>query len=265
MTSPTAAKTVSADYSPPAAVRWGLKQVAVGLALFAAVLVGASLLVVTGVIEGSDAAQFGLSLAGYGVLAATVVFASRRLGQRSLAKDFWLRFRPVDLAIGLGLAVLAKLMSIVYGVVGILLFGVPAQQSNLALSGETLWLLLNGVLMVAIVAPFVEELFMRGLVMHAVRNAVLRRRGRPQPAPATVQRTALLVSIAGSSVLFMALHLYQSTEPALLFVLGLATLTLGVLNAVIVYVTQRLGPAIVAHMVYNGISVATLFLVGGAA
>jgi membrane protease YdiL (CAAX protease family) len=73
------------------------------------------------------------------------------------------------------------------------------------------------------------------------------------------------VSIAGSSVLFMALHLYQSTEPALLFVLGLATLTLGVLNAVIVYVTQRLGPAIVAHMVYNGISVATLFLVGGAA
>jgi membrane protease YdiL (CAAX protease family) len=66
-------------------------------------------------------------------------------------------------------------------------------------------------------------------------------------------------------VLFMALHLYQSTEPALLFVLGLATLTLGVLNAVIVYVTQRLGPAIVAHMVYNGISVATLFLVGGAA
>jgi len=265
MTSQTAAAATSPDYSPPAAVRWGLTQVAAGLALFAVVLVGANLLVLAGVIEGSDAAQFGLSLAGYGALAGTVVYASRRLGQRSLAKDFWLRLRPVDLAIGLGLAVLAKLLSVVYGVIGILLFGVPVQQSNLTLSGDTLWLVLNGVVMVAIVAPIVEELFMRGLVMHAVRNAVLRRGGRPQPAPATVQRTALLVSIAGSAVLFMALHLYQSTEPALLFVLGLATLTLGVLNAVIVYVTQRLGPAIVAHMVFNGISVVTLLLVGGAA
>jgi len=252
-------------YAPPVEVRWGLRQVAVGLASFIVVLVGANLLALAGVIEASDAAQFVLSLAGYGVLVATVVFASRRLGQRSLAKDFWLRLRPVDLAIGLGLAVLAKLLSVVYGVVGIALFGVPVQQSNLTLSGDTLWLVLNGVIMVAIVAPFVEELFMRGLVMHAIRNAVLRRGGRAQPAPESVQRTALLVSIAGSGLLFMALHLYQSTEPALLFVLGLATLTLGVLNAVIVYVTQRLGPAIVAHMVYNGISVATLLLLGSAA
>jgi len=251
-------------YAPPPAVRWGLWQVAAGLGLFAVVLVGANLLVATGVIEGTDVAQFGLSVAGYGVLVATVVFASRRLGQRSLAKDFWLRFRPVDLAIGLGLGLFAKVLSAVYGLVGIALFGVPVQQSNLTLSGDTLWLVVNGVVMVAIVAPFAEELFMRGLVLHAVRNAVLRRAGRPQPAPANVQRTALVVSIAASSLLFMALHLYQSTEPALLFVLGLSTLTLGVLNAVIVYLTQRLGPAIVAHMVFNGISVATLLLLGGA-
>lgn len=258
----TGTATDPGGYVPPTAVRWGLWQVAAGLGLFAAVLVGASVLVVTGVIEGTDVAQFGLSIAGYGALVATVVFASRRLGQRSLAKDFWLRFRPIDLAIGLGIAVLAKVLSVVYGMIGIALFGVPVQQSNLALSGDTLWIVLNGVVMVAIVAPFVEELFMRGLVLHAVRNAILRRGGRPQPAPQAVQRTALIVSVAASSLLFMALHLYQSTEPALLFVLGLATLTLGVLNAVIVYVTQRLGPAIVAHMVFNGISVLTLLAVG---
>ena len=254
----------SQGYTPPVAVRWGLKQVAAGLGLFVVVLVGANLLVLSGVIVGSDAAQFVLSLAGYGVLAGTVVYASRRLGQRSLARDFWLRFRPVDLAIGLGLAVLAKVLSVVYGVIGIALFGVPVQQSNLSLSGDTVWLVLNGVVMVAIVAPFVEELFMRGLVMHAIRNTILRRGGRAQPAPAPAQRTALLVSIAGSGLLFMALHLYQSTDPALLFVLGLATLTLGVLNAVIVYVTQRLGPAIVAHMVFNAVSVGTLLAVTGA-
>jgi membrane protease YdiL (CAAX protease family) len=264
MTSETATAPTAAGYTPPTAVRWGLGQAAAGLGLFVAVLVGANLLVWAGVIVGSDAAQFGLSLVGYGVLVAMVVYASRRLGQRSLSRDFWLRFRPVDLAIGLGIGVLGKLIGIVWGLIGILLFGVPVQQSNLTLSDETLWLVLNGIVMVVIVAPFVEELFMRGLVMQAIRNAVLRRRSRPQPAPANVQRTALLVSIAGSALVFMALHLYQATEPALLFILGAQTLTLGVLNAVIVYLTQRLGPAIVAHMVFNGISVATLLLLASA-
>jgi membrane protease YdiL (CAAX protease family) len=249
----TSTAAAARGYEPPAAVRWGLKQAAAGLAAFIVVLVAANLLVLAGVIVGSDAAQFALSLVGYGVLVATVLYASRRLGQRSLARDFWLRLRPVDLAIGLGIGLLAKLIGIVWGAVGIVLFGVPVQQSNLTLSGDTLWLVLNGIVMAAIVAPFVEELFMRGLVMHAIRNAVLRRRGRPQPAPAAV------------ALLFMALHLYQSDEPALLFILGGQTLTLGVLNAVIVYLTQRLGPAVVAHMVFNGISVATLLLVNSAA
>ena len=262
MTSETTTAPAS-GYSPPTSVRWGLKQVGAGLGLFVVVLLGANLLVLAGVIEPTDAAQFGLSLAGYGALLAAVVYASRRLGQRSLAKDFWLRFRPVDLAIGLGIAVLGKILGVVWGVIGIGLFGVPEQQSNLSLSADTLWLVLNGVVMVVIVAPFVEELFMRGLVMHAIRNAILRRGGRTQPAPAKVQRTALLVSIGLSALLFMALHLYQATEPALLFILGAQTLTLGLLNGVIVFVTQRLGPAIVAHMVFNGISVATLLLVGG--
>jgi len=261
----TASPVTHTGYAPPTAVRWGLVQVAAGLGLFVAVLVGANVLALTGIIQVSDAAQFGLSLAGYGVLVATVVFASRRLGQRSLAADFWLRFRPVDLAIGLGLAVLAKVIGIIWGLIGIALFGVPQQQSNLTLSSDTFWIILNGVVLVAIVAPFVEELFMRGLVMHAIRNAILRRGGRAQPAPANVQRTALLVSIGGSALLFMMLHLYQSTEPALLFILGAQTLTLGLINGVIVYVTQRLGAAIVAHMVFNGISVATLLLVNGIA
>jgi membrane protease YdiL (CAAX protease family) len=261
----TSTAAAARGYEPPTAVRWGLKQAAAGLAAFIVVLVAANLLVLAGVIVGSDAAQFALSLVGYGVLVATVMYASRRLGQRSLARDFWLRMRAVDLAIGLGIGLLAKLIGIVWGAVGIVLFGVPVQQSNLTLSGDTLWLVLNGIVMAAIVAPFVEELFMRGLVMHAIRNAVLRRRGRPQPAPAAVQRAALLLSIGGSALLFMALHLYQSDEPALLFILGGQTLTLGVLNAVIVYLTQRLGPAVVAHMVFNGISVATLLLVNSAA
>jgi len=261
----TATPSANTGYAPPAAVRWGLGQAAAGLGLFIVVLLGGNLLALAGVIEVSDAAQFGLSLVGYGALVAAVVYASRRRGQRSLAKDFWLRFRPVDLAIGLGLAVLAKVIGIVWGVIGIGLFGLPEQQSNLTLSTDTVWIVLNGIVLVVFVAPFVEELFMRGLVLHAIRNAILRRRGRTQPAPAPVQRTAVLAAIGGSALLFMALHLYQSNEPALLFILGAQTFTLGVINGLIVFVTQRLGPAIVTHMVFNGISVATLLLLGGAA
>ena len=252
---------VDPGYAPPSGVRWGLRQAGAGLGLFVLVLVAANLLVLAGVVVPSDAAQFALSLAGYGALVATVLYASRRLGQRSLARDFWLRFRPVDLAIGLGIALLGKVVGIVWGLIGIGLFGVPQQQSNFALSTDTFWLVLNGIVLVALVAPFVEELFMRGLLMHAIRNAILRRRGRAQPAPQNVQRVALLVSIAGSALVFMALHLYQATDLSMLVVLGGQTLTLGVFNGVIVYLTQRLGPAIVAHVVFNGISVATLFAV----
>ena len=251
-------------YVPPAEARWGFIQVAAGLGLFILVLVGANLLVATGVIAGSDVAQFVLSIAGYGVLLGTVVYASRRRGPRSLARDFWLRFRPVDLAIGVGIALLGKVIGVVWGILGIALFGVPRQQSNLSLSGDTLWLVLNGIVMVAIVAPFVEELFVRGLVMQSIRNAVLRRAGRGGVGSRSAQGLAVFAAIGGSALLFMALHLYQSPEPALLFVLGGQTLTLGVLNGLSVFITQRLGPAIVAHMVFNGISVATLLLVSAA-
>ena len=262
---PLTETAVDADrYTPPAAVRWGLREAAVGLLLFVAVIVGAGVLVATGVVEGSDLAQFVLSLLGYGVLAGVAVYASHRLGAGSLAKDFWLRLRPVDLAIGLGVGLLAKILSVVWGVIAIALFGLPEQQSNLVLSTDTVWLVINGVIVVAVVAPIVEELYLRGLVMQAVRNAVLRSGGRSQPAAESVQRAAVLVSIAVSALVFMGLHLYQSTDAALLTTLALGTLTLGVVNAMIVYLTGRLGAAIVAHMVFNGISVATLLLVGGA-
>ena len=267
-TLPTDAEGVHADasdrYSPPAGVRWGLKQAVLGLVLFAAVIVIASLLVAVGVVEGSDLAQFALSLLGYGVLVGVVVFSSRRLGVCSLAKDFWLRLRPVDLAIGLGIGLVMKLLGVLWAAIAIGLFGLPEQQSNLVLSTDTVWLVINGVIIVAIVAPIVEELYLRGLVMQAVRNAILRRGGRAQPASESVQRAAVLVSIAVSALVFMALHLYQSTDATLLTTLALSTLTLGVINAMIVYLTGRLGAAIVAHMVFNGISVATLLLVGTA-
>ena len=264
-TAQTGVDAMASDrYSPPAGVRWGLRQAVAGLALFAAVIAVASVLVAIGAVEGSDVAQFVLSLFGYGVLVGVAVYSSRRLGLGSLAKDFWLRLRPVDLAIGLGIGLLAKILSVVWGAVAIAMFGLPEQQSNLVLSTDTFWLVMNGVVVVAIVAPIVEELYLRGLVMQAVRNAVLRRGGREQPASEPVQRTAVLVSIALSALVFMALHLYQSTDATLLTALALGTLTLGVVNGVIVYLTRRLGAAIVAHMVFNGTSVATLLLVGTA-
>lgn len=250
-------------YAPPAGVRWGLTQAGIGLGLFVVVILAAGVLFAVGVVPVSDATQFLLSLFGYGVLAGVAVYSSRRLGLGSLARDFWLRIRPVDLAIGLGVGVLAKLLSVLWGIVAIALFGPPEQQSNLVLSTDTVWILVNGVIVVAIVAPFVEELFMRGLLMQAVRNAILRFAGRAQPAPESVQRTAVVVSIAASALVFMTLHLYQSADPTLVASLALGTLTLGVLNAMIVYLTGRLGAAIVAHMLFNGISVATLLLVGG--
>ena len=86
---------------------------------------------------------------------------------------------------------------------------------------------------VAIGAPLAEELFFRGLVLRAVEK-----------------RSTLVVAVVVSSIVFGATHL----EP-----LQFAALTVaGAVFALVSVRAGRLGPAIIAHMTFNGVSVITL-------
>lgn len=248
-------------WSVPHAVRWGYPHVIAAIAVFVIIVGGVFVLARLGLAVDADAAGFVASITAYALVALVVVHASYRRGQRSLRKDFLLAFRPVDLAIGLGIGVMARVLSVLFGIIVIIATGHIPEQGNLVLSPEPLWIVLNGIILASLVAPFVEELLVRGLVLQTVRNSILRRSAE-QPAPRSRQTRAVVVSVLVSSLIFSALHLYQSADWVFLLILGVSTFMFGVLNGVSVYLTGRLGSAIVAHIVFNGSSVLLLILLG---
>ncbi|SMG47006.1 CPBP family intramembrane glutamic endopeptidase [Agreia pratensis] len=251
----------SIDYRPAAVIRWGLPQFAIGLGLFVGIIVAVNLLSLFLPTWAQSPLLFAAIIIGYGALFLTALRAARSRGSGSLAEDFGLRFRLVDLAIGLGVGIAAKIVGFIVAIPLLRLTG-GAPASNVPVQSELLWIILNTVVATALVAPLVEELFFRGLLLRAIRNGILRgRASRPRTAQPSAARArgALLTSVLISSVAFMALHLYQARDLATLVVLGSATLILGLANAALATRTGRLGPGIVAHMVFNGVALVGFF------
>jgi membrane protease YdiL (CAAX protease family) len=90
------------------------------------------------------------------------------------------------------------------------------------------------VVWVGVLTPIAEEVFYRGLLLGG-----LRRRGLPPWAAITV-----------SALLFALSHLQGLQLPALVL--------FGAAAAWLVHRTGRLGPAIAAHMAFNGVTLVVL-------
>ena len=248
-------------------VRWGIPSSVLGLGVFIAALVGGIALYVLGVIPNPSAAQFTTNVLAYGALFGLMVLVVRLRGSRSLAADLGLSIRWVDLALGLGAALLAKAIAVFFGVLAQRLAGDTPVQGNLTLDSDTFWIALNALLFACLLGPFVEEVFFRGMVLRSIRNRVLR------SAPGTVDasgfaqnldslRRANTLAIVVSAVVFAALHLYESSSWASALALGASTFFLGLINARLAVSTGRLGAGIVAHILFNGSSVLLLLALG---
>jgi uncharacterized protein len=222
-------------------VRWGLGEALGGFAfsLAASSVAAAVWLGVTAEQEPSNLgalfAQLGLWL---GLLGAPL-FATYARGRRDLGRDFGLRFSLRDSWGALAgaacqLAAFPLLYMILETIVGELDVGRPARELAERASGWSFVLL---AVLVTGVAPMIEELFYRGLVLRALQ----RRMGSPG---------AVLLS----SVWFGASHFQVVQFPALFL--------LGVVLAVLTVRTGRLGAAIAAHIVFNGITMTILGLSG---
>ena len=199
-------------------------------------------------------------------------YASRRHGFRSLARDFGLRFRWIDLAVGLGVGIAARIVLAV--ILAILTLLWPLQDgeviqgnAELFLTGDTVWLLINGVLGGVLIAPFLEELFNRGLVLRGIQNALwLRRTGNRRDAvtPAVQRRslmTSTVIALLVSSLAFGLLHTGAVPDLRSSVYLLLSTFTVGLMCGVLTVITGRLGAAIVTHIAFNGTGVGLLLLV----
>jgi len=160
--------------------------------------------------------------------------------------DWRLRFKPIDLGIGLltavGVLIVVAILSFV--------FTALVDQSTLDESGNTsflndaegspwLYVLIFGAV---VGAPVVEEIFFRGLVMRAFEKRF---------APS---RSGKFWAVLLSTVVFVIPHFTGAGLVPTLILFA----TIGVVGAVLgtlAMVTDRLGPAIIAHMLFNAIGV----------
>lgn len=224
--------------------RWGLGDAAVGfvLAWLLTVLLTPVVYALTGVPLDTKPADLPLRTVALlqvpfdGGMLATVLYAAYAKG-RGPVVDFGFRVLPRD-TVGVVAGVLTQWAALLLYLPLIWLDVVdtqdvskPAQQiTDKATSAGGVVLL---VLLVVIVAPVVEELFFRGLVMRSLER-----------------RFGVRWSIVGSAALFGAAHLEPLQFPAL-FLFGLVA-------AVLVQRSGRLGPSMWAHFAFNGIAVVTL-------
>lgn len=190
-------------------------------------------------------------------LGGAAVLVARIRGAGRLGVELGLRFRWIDLAIGIGLGVGLRLASGLITQVVQSISGQRAHGNLTQISGGVgrAATLVNLFVAATLIAPLIEELFFRGLLIRSLLATLERRavrRGRvPGPALWRRQRQAVVVV---SAVLFALVHLTEVRDPVSAVSLMLTLLLVGGVHAVITLHTGRLGSAVVSHVVFNGIA-----------
>lgn len=233
----------------PRPVRWGLGDFLVGVvggyalaSLFAAIWYS-----VTGDDELNLAGQAFSQLGLWTGMVGTVLVASRRKGAGTLAEDFGFRGRWSD--IGLGLAVALAVQILVLPGVAFLLRPLLGQPE---VSGPAQDLLdksqgaafVGLLLSVVVVAPIVEELFFRGLLLRSFQ--------RRMPDWAAVVASAVAFGIAHGSTL--------PVDAVILVMISLSVF--GAVLSLLALRTGRLGASIVTHAAFNLFTVLYLAFTG---
>jgi uncharacterized protein len=234
----------------PPQPRWGLGDAVAGwiIAQVSVVVLGAALVAAAGYsLAGYDAVDVPLWVTGLVMAPLWVgfvgvpVWAAATKG-RGWVHDFRVRLRPLDVPVSGAIGAAAQLLVVPLVSLPVLWLsntdleelGEPARQlGDKATSPGGVVVLF---LLVAVAAPIAEELFFRGLLLRALEKTF-----------------GTAWAVAGSSVVFGATHFQALQFPALT--------AAGLIFALLVVRTGRLGPAIVAHMAFNAVTVS--FLVWG--
>ena len=226
-------------------LRWGLGDVAIGIfaSLFLSVLIGGTIMALAGWGSSADTPIWGLALlqiplwAGY---LGAVVFAGSK--GRGVISDFGLRMRAFDAPLGLALGIFCQLLvlPLLYAPIFFLTgsdkeaLSRPAEQLAEGTDGTFSWLLFA--LLVGILAPVVEELFYRGILLKALEK----------------RRMPVWAAVLVSSIIFAGMHMQTLQFPGLLLV--------GLVAGTLAAITGRLGPSIWLHIGFNMTTVVALFM-----
>ncbi|MEZ5377031.1 MAG: type II CAAX endopeptidase family protein [Acidimicrobiales bacterium] len=162
---------------------------------------------------------------------------------RGMRLDWGWAFEWRDLWIGPLTGLAALVLAVVVGALASTLVG-GDEVSNTSFLDDaegtlSYWVLIAGV---AIGAPLTEELLFRGLILRALEK-----------------RAGSVVAIIGSTIAFTLPH-YISASPAELVVLLASIGSVGLVFAIVAVRTRRLAPVIIAHVLFNGLTVVQLLL-----
>lgn len=218
--------------------RWGVADAATGVVLVLVALAWWGWLVRTVVIDPS-VQVFASYLLVWVPLLTVCVIATTLRGQRSFVRDFGLRITFIDLLLGIGVGLLIRVL---VSVIEIAMFG---RMSGLGVRIEVsddLWWIFGFVVAPVLIAPFVEELYFRGMTQRAVARGVSSR-----SSAFARGATAILVSAA----VFALMHTAELTSPIGGLVVGISAFIFGVGSGVIAQLTGRIGGSIVAHATFN--------------
>jgi len=242
----------------PATTPWTFVDVFAGLGvvLLMSMLIAAPIQFAN--VQGGSALLLVSALPVWIGLLGTTFWACRRHGTGNLVTDLALRFRPVDLAIGLGAGLGLRF---VIGIWTIAYSAITGQQPTGNLNtvlgdglGTGLWLVINMVV-IAIIGPTIEEIFFRGLGLRSALASAWRRASLPRFAD---PKRRVRYSIAATSLIFALLHVSEVNDLTSAVVLLPGLFLAGwVLGRLTVW-SGRLGPAIVTHVVFNGVAVVAL-------
>jgi len=174
-------------------------------------------------------------------LVTAALVASSRFGSGSIVRDYRLRFRPIDLLWGLGIGLLARMAA---AIVEIAVYGrIPSSAVQLGTPVFDAWWFFAALLAPVILAPLIEEVFFRGLLLRSLLGL------------GTPGMRSTVVAILVSSAVFALVHVTQATSAPDAVAAGVATIIFAIASAIATMATGRLGAGIVAHVTFNALIV----------
>ncbi len=161
---------------------------------------------------------------------------------RGMALDWGWAFEWSDLWIGTLTAIAAVALAATMGTLIAQLVGISDQVSNTEFLTDaegtlSYWILIFGV---AVGAPISEELLFRGLILRAFEK-----------------RAGAAIGVIGSSIAFTLPHYISATPSELVVLLGTIG-SVGLVLGTVAVRTRRLAPVIVAHVLFNSLTVAQI-------
>ncbi|WCO67988.1 type II CAAX endopeptidase family protein [Iamia majanohamensis] len=239
------ATTPESTGARPSRAAWGVREVvaAAVITLVVSTVLGSVLLTVVGEENGESASLVTVAFLQTTLWAGMAVSVAFVLRGRtaSILQDLGLRFRLVDIPVGVALGVACQLVLVpIISSPWARLLGRSAEQlrepaCQLAQKADDPFGVVMLFAITVVGAPFVEELFFRGFVQRGMTAGIGRNLG-----------------VVATALVFGTVHYQLLQLPALIafgLVLGSITARAG-----------RLGPAIVTHAAFNATTVVTLVI-----